>query len=72
MGLSPETHFGFEYTVRPWAFCLDVRTSAVNEGMCDSFGVVQFSGKPGERRKHSKASVKGLEARRQESVCFSF
>jgi len=36
--------------------------------MRDSFGIVQLSGKPGEKpgekRKHSKASMKELEAQR--------
>jgi len=45
--------------------------SIVKAGMRDSFGTVQPSGKPGEKRKHCKVSVKGLEARRQQqSVCF--
>jgi len=38
-----------------------------NAGMRDSFGIVLVSGKPGEKpgekRKHCKASVRGLEAR---------
>jgi len=38
--------------------------------MRDSFGILQFSGKPGEKRKRRKASRNGLEARRWESVCF--
>ena len=44
--------------------------------MRDSFGIVQLSGKPGEdtgeKRKHCKASVRELEARRWESFCFPF
>ena len=64
MGLSPETRFGFayglasgirfglEYTVRLWAFCLDVWESIANAGMHDIFAIVQLSGKPGEKRKH--------------------
>jgi len=51
---------------------LYVRESIANAGMRDSFGIVQLSGKPGEKRKHCKTSVKELEARRWESVCFSF
>jgi len=71
MGLSPETHFGFGYTARLWAFRLDVWASIVNVGMRDSFGIVQFSGKPREKQKHSKVSMKGLGGR-QESFCFCF
>jgi len=44
--------------------------------MRDSFGIVQLSGKPGEKpgkkQKHCKASVKGLEARGWEKCLFSF
>jgi len=58
MGLSPETRYGFER----------VCGSILNAGMCDSFGTVQLSGKPGEKRKHCKVSWKRLEARRWESV----
>jgi len=40
--------------------------------MRDSFGIVQLSGrpgeKPGEKRKHCEASVRELEARRWESA----
>ena len=43
----------------------------MNAGMRDSFGIVQLLGKPGGKRKHCKASVKELEARGWESVCFS-
>jgi len=42
----------------------------VNVGMCDSFGIVQLSGKPGEKWKYCKISRKKLEARRWESVSF--
>jgi len=76
MGLSLETRFGFGYTVRLWAFGLCVRESIANAGMRDSFRIVQLSGKPGEKpgekRKHCKASVKELEVRRWEGVCFPF
>jgi len=37
------------------------RENIVNAGMRDSFGIVQLSGKLGEKRKHHKASVKELE-----------
>ena len=60
MGLSPETPFGFGYTVLLRAFCLDVRESIGNAGMRDSLGIVQLSGKPGEKREHCKVSVKEL------------
>jgi len=44
--------------------------------MRDSFGIVQLSGKPGEKpgekRKHGKASVSELEARGQWESLFSF
>jgi len=33
--------------------------------MDDSFGVMQHWGKPGEKRKHGKASVRELEARQR-------
>jgi len=36
-----------------------------NAGMRDSYGIMQLSGKPGEKRKHSKASMRELEARQQ-------
>ena len=35
-----------------------------------SLGIIQLSGKPGEKRKYSKVSRKELEDRRRESVCF--
>jgi len=72
MGLSSETRFGFGYTVRPWAFGLYVRESIANGGVRDSFGIVQLSGKPGEKRKYCKISRTELEARRWECVCFPF
>jgi len=40
--------------------------------MRDSFGIVQLSGKPGEKPKHSKPSVRELGARRQWDNLFSF
>jgi len=39
--------------------CLDVWESIANAGMSGSFGIVRFSGKPGEKEKHCKASRKG-------------
>jgi len=44
--------------------------SIANAGMPDSFGIVQLSGKPGEKRKYCKVSRKEPEVRRRESVCF--
>ena len=76
MGLSSETRFDFEYMVRPWEFGLYVRESVANAGMRDSFGIMQLSGKPGEKpgekRKHFKASMRELEAWRQWDGLFSF
>jgi len=40
---------------------LDVRESIANAGIGDSFGIVQLSGKLGEKRKHCKVSVKEPE-----------
>ena len=56
MGLSSETRFGFGHTVRLRVFGLYVRESNANAGMRDSFGIVQLSGKPGEKRKYCKIS----------------
>jgi len=67
-GLSLETRFGFGYTVRIWVFGLYVRESIANAGIRDSFGIVQLSGKPGEKRKYCEISRKELEARRWEIV----
>jgi len=72
MGLSSGTRFSFGCTVRLPVFCLDVRESIANAGMCDRFGIMQLSGKPGEKRKHCKVSWKGLEAQWRKSVCFPF
>ena len=72
MGLFSETRLGFGYTVRLWVFGLYVRESIANAGMRDSFGIVQLSGKPGEKRKYCKPSVRELEAQGSEIVCFSF
>jgi len=57
---------------RLWAIGLYVRESIANAGMRDSSGIVQLSGKPGEKRKYYKASVRGLEARRLEKCLFCF
>ena len=46
--------------------CLDVRQRIVNGGTRDSFGIIQLSGKPGEKRKYCKVSRKQLESRRRE------
>ena len=70
LALASGIRFGFG------RFGLYVRESIANAGMRDSLGIVQLSGKPGEKpgekRKHCKASVRELKARRWESVCFSF
>ena len=56
MGLSSETRFDFGCMVRLWAFGLHVRESIADAGMRGRFGIVQLSGKPGEKpgekRKH--------------------
>jgi len=70
MNLSSETRFGFGYTVWLSAFGLYIRESIANAGIHDSFGIVQLSGKPGERRKYGKISRKVLEARRWEVFVF--
>jgi len=46
--------------------------SIANAGMRDSFGIVQLSGKPGEKRKHCKVSVKNLEAGGSSGVFVAF
>ena len=56
--------------LRLWAFGLYVRESIANAGMLDSFGIVQLLGKPGEKGKHCRASVKELKARRWEKCLF--
>ena len=61
--MSLEAHFDFRYTVRLWGFGLYARESIANAGIGDSFGIVQLSGKPGEKRKYYKISRKELEAR---------
>jgi len=49
--------------LRLWVFGLHVRESIANAGMRDSFGIVQLSGKPGEKlgekRKYCRATVRG-------------
>jgi len=70
MGLSSETRFGFAGIRFGFGrFGLYVGESIANAGMRDSFGIVQLSGKPGEKR---KASARELEARRQWDRLFSF
>jgi len=46
--------------------------SIVKAGTRDSFGILQLSGRLGEKRKHCKVSVKRLDARMQEGDCFPF
>jgi len=72
MGVSPETCFGFRYTVRLRAFCLNARESIANVGICDSCGIVPLSGQPAERQKHCKVSRKELEAQWRKSLCLHF
>jgi len=55
----------------PSGIGLYVRESIASAGMRDSFGIVQLSGKPGEKRKYCKISRKELEALRWDSL-FSF
>jgi len=73
--------FGYALRIRAWVWlrvygsasgvCLDVGKSIANSGIRDGFGIVQPSGKSGEKRKHCKVSVKELEAGgSSESVCF--
>ena len=50
--------------------CLGIRESIANAGMRNSFGVVQLSGKLGEKRKYCRVGQKELEDQRRESVCF--
>jgi len=50
--------------------CLEVRESHANRGVRDSFGIAQLSRRLGEKRKYCKVSLKELEARKWESVCF--
>jgi len=49
MGLSSGVRFGFGYMVRLWVFSLCVREGITNTGIRDSFRIVQFSGKSGEK-----------------------
>jgi len=72
MGLPPETPAMASGMVRLQASCLDVRESIANAGMCDSFGIVQLSGKPGEMRKHCEVSIIELEAGGCSGVFVSF
>ena len=65
--------FGDSLWLRAYVSASGVLVESIsNAGMCDSFGAVQLSGKPGEKRERCKASVKEMEARRQKSVCFPF
>jgi len=50
--------------------CLDVRESIGNTGRSDIFGIVQLSGKPGEKLNYWKIGWKELEAQRREGICF--
>ena len=58
MGLFPEDSLW----LRVYGSASDVRESITNAGMRYSFGIVQLSGNPGEKREHCKVSRKELEA----------
>jgi len=62
MGSSSGNRFGFRHMF-PMSLFVE---SIANAGIRDSFGIVQLSGKTGEKRKHCKVSRKELEARRWE------
>ena len=49
---------------------LDLRESIANAGMCDSFRIVQLSGKLGGEWKYCKVSRKELEVRRGKVFVF--
>jgi len=70
-GLASGTPFGFRDAVRlrefVWTFMKALR---MQEWAIHSFGIVQLSGKPGEKWKYCKVSRKEPEARGWESVCF--
>jgi len=70
MGLSSGARFGFRHTVWLQESCLNVRETIANVGMRDSFGIVQLSGEPGEKRKYCSISRKELEARSWEVFVF--
>jgi len=50
--------------------CLDIRAIIAKAGMRYSFGIVQLSGKLGEKWKYYKVSRKEPEAWGWEGVCF--
>jgi len=68
--------FGNALRIREYVSASGVFVESISHAeMRDSFGIVQLSGKPGEKpgekRKHGKASVSELEARRQWESLFS-
>jgi len=72
MGLSPETRFGFTYGSASGVFvCTFGKTLRMQE-CAIVFGIVQLSGKLGEKWKYWKVSVKELEAGGSRGVCFPF
>ena len=66
LALASAIQFGFG------CFSLCVQERIANAGMCDSLGIVQLSGRPGEKRNYYKVSRRELEARRQWDSLFSF
>jgi len=67
--------FGNALRIRAYVSASGVFVESVSDaGMRDSFGIVQLSGKPGEKpgekRKRGKASVRELEAGGSGRVCF--
>jgi len=72
LALALGTRFGFGHTVRLWASYLDVQESIANAGMRYSCGIVQLSGKPGEKQKHCKVSVKKAGSPEAGRCLFSF
>jgi len=65
MDLTPETRPGFGNTLRLLALCTVHLEKHCHARMRDSFGMVQLWGKPREKWKHCKVSLKGLGALRQ-------
>jgi len=68
MGLPWVTRFGFGYTVWLCAFGLYVLERIADAGIHDSFGIVQLSGKSGEKLKYCKRP----RSPEVGSVCFPF
>jgi len=68
-GFGHRFAIGYALRIRTWVclrrlglasgVCLDVREFIANAGMRNSFGIVQLSGKMGEKQKLCKVSWKG-------------